>query len=138
MTSPITSEVPEKEGNAWLADEPPRVKQDDDDDDNDDDDEHGDERGGDGENKPAEHTTINVTNRSEGNIKDDCSDITDNHETEEQSSRTFPQKVSSVFDKAKLTRVERRSAWCLAMSWRRGCHVIQQLVAEFGPRSDAH
>jgi hypothetical protein len=96
MASPITSaEAPDKEGSAWLSEEQPRVKQEVEEDD--DDDHGGDERDG-GENKPAEHTTINVTNRPEGNIKDDCSDITDNHETEEQSSRTFPQKVSSDFD----------------------------------------
>jgi hypothetical protein len=52
--------------------------------------------GGRGNNVAAEHTTIDVTHRAEGNNKDDCSDLTDNNngqEVEEQS-RTFPQKVS--------------------------------------------
>jgi len=41
-------------------------------------------------------TTI-VTQQAGSNAKDDCSDLTDNNnDNEEQSPKTFPQKVSSM------------------------------------------
>jgi hypothetical protein len=94
MGNPLTTEASEKDERAWPAEEQPRLKKEEEEDEED----HG---GRDGEEaKPAEHTTINVTNRLEGSHRDDCSDITDHHEAEEQSSRTFPQKVSSVAERS--------------------------------------